>query len=121
MEKTPDTTSREIPFREAESGMMVGLWHTPLAGFEWRDDLRPAFVDGKIQLKDPPERSWWLVERGDIGKRSARLIRAGGTLVSVVGPPVPRPDDGLAVDGALEQGCMKMAHLPAISRGTLRE
>src|ERR1700710_2598206 len=34
---------------------------------------------------------------GDIGKQSARLIRAGGTMVSVVGPPVPRPDDGLAV------------------------
>src|ERR1051326_4258939 len=39
---------------------------------------------------------------GDIGKRSARLIRAGGTLVSVVGPPVPRPDDGVAVDFVVE-------------------
>src|ERR1700750_3102858 len=29
---------------------------------------------------------------GDIGKRAARLIRAGGKLVSVVGPPRPRPD-----------------------------
>ena len=28
---------------------------------------------------------------GDIGKRSAGLIRAGGTLVSVVGPPEARP------------------------------
>jgi NADPH:quinone reductase-like Zn-dependent oxidoreductase len=35
---------------------------------------------------------------GDIGKRSAGLIRAGGTLVSIVGPPEPRPADGLAVD-----------------------
>ncbi|MFE9959135.1 NADP-dependent oxidoreductase [Micromonospora sp. NPDC005299] len=35
---------------------------------------------------------------GDIGKRSAGLIRAGGTLVSVVGPPQARPADGLAVD-----------------------
>ncbi|MFC4016600.1 NADP-dependent oxidoreductase [Micromonospora sp. GCM10011542] len=35
---------------------------------------------------------------GDIGKRSAGLIRAGGTLVSVVGPPEARPVDGLAVD-----------------------
>src|SRR5215213_5783323 len=33
---------------------------------------------------------------GDIGKRSARLIRAGGTLVSVVGPSEARPADGLA-------------------------
>jgi NADPH:quinone reductase-like Zn-dependent oxidoreductase len=39
---------------------------------------------------------------GDIGKQSARLIRAGGTLVSVVGPPVPRPDDGRAVDFVVE-------------------
>jgi NADPH:quinone reductase-like Zn-dependent oxidoreductase len=35
---------------------------------------------------------------GDIGKRSAGLIRAGGTLVSAVGPPEARPADGLAVD-----------------------
>src|SRR5436190_3466614 len=35
---------------------------------------------------------------GDIGKRSAGLIRAGGTLVSIVGPPEARPADGLAVD-----------------------
>ena len=39
---------------------------------------------------------------GDIGKQSARLIRAGGTMVSVVGPPVPRPADGLAVDFVVE-------------------
>jgi len=39
---------------------------------------------------------------GDIGKRSARLIRAGGTLVSVVGPVEARPDDGLAVDFVVE-------------------
>ncbi len=32
---------------------------------------------------------------GDIGKRSAGLIRAGGTLVSIVGPPEARPADGL--------------------------
>ncbi|MEV4656549.1 NADP-dependent oxidoreductase [Micromonospora sp. NPDC049301] len=35
---------------------------------------------------------------GDIGKRSAGLIRAGGILVSVVGPPEARPADGLAID-----------------------
>jgi NADPH:quinone reductase-like Zn-dependent oxidoreductase len=35
---------------------------------------------------------------GDIGKRSAGLLRAGGTLVSIVGPPEARPADGLAVD-----------------------
>jgi len=39
---------------------------------------------------------------GDIGKRSARLIRAGGTLVSIVGPPEARAADGLAVDFVVE-------------------
>jgi len=35
---------------------------------------------------------------GDIQKRSAGLIRAGGTLVTIAGPPEARPVDGLAVD-----------------------
>jgi NADPH:quinone reductase-like Zn-dependent oxidoreductase len=39
---------------------------------------------------------------GDIQKRSAGLIRAGGTLVSVVGPPAARPDGGLTVDFVVE-------------------
>jgi NADPH:quinone reductase-like Zn-dependent oxidoreductase len=39
---------------------------------------------------------------GDIGVRSAGLIRAGGTLVSVVGPPEARPAEGLAVDFVVE-------------------
>jgi NADPH:quinone reductase-like Zn-dependent oxidoreductase len=38
----------------------------------------------------------------DIGKRSAGLIRAGGTVVSVVGPPEARPADGLAIDFVVE-------------------
>ena len=39
---------------------------------------------------------------GDIGKRSARLVRTGGTLVSIVGPVEARPDGGLAVDFVVE-------------------
>jgi NADPH:quinone reductase-like Zn-dependent oxidoreductase len=39
---------------------------------------------------------------GDIQKRSAGLIRAGGTLVSVVGAPQTRPHHGLAVDFVVE-------------------
>jgi NADPH:quinone reductase-like Zn-dependent oxidoreductase len=35
---------------------------------------------------------------GDIQERSAGLIRAGGTLVTIAGPPGARPADGLAVD-----------------------
>jgi NADPH:quinone reductase-like Zn-dependent oxidoreductase len=39
---------------------------------------------------------------GEIGKRSARLVRAGGTLVSIVGPSEVRPADGLAIDFVVE-------------------
>ena len=39
---------------------------------------------------------------GDIAKRSARLIRPGGTLVSIVGPSEVRPVDGLAIDFVVE-------------------
>jgi NADPH:quinone reductase-like Zn-dependent oxidoreductase len=39
---------------------------------------------------------------GDIQKRSAGLIRSGGTLVTIVGPPEARPADGLAVDFVVE-------------------
>ncbi len=39
---------------------------------------------------------------GDIQKQSAAIIRAGGTLVTVVGPAEARPSDGLAVDFVVE-------------------
>ena len=39
---------------------------------------------------------------GDIGKRSARLVRAGGILVSIVGPSEARPVDALAIDFVVE-------------------
>jgi NADPH:quinone reductase-like Zn-dependent oxidoreductase len=39
---------------------------------------------------------------GDIAERSAGLIRAGGTLVTIAGPPGARPADGLAVDFVVE-------------------
>jgi NADPH:quinone reductase-like Zn-dependent oxidoreductase len=35
---------------------------------------------------------------GDIGARSARLVRPGGTFVTVTGPPEVRPTNGLALD-----------------------
>jgi NADPH:quinone reductase-like Zn-dependent oxidoreductase len=35
---------------------------------------------------------------GDIQRRSAGVIRAGGTLVTIAGPPEARPADGLAID-----------------------
>jgi NADPH:quinone reductase-like Zn-dependent oxidoreductase len=39
---------------------------------------------------------------GEIGKRSAGLVRAGGTLVSIVGPSEARPADGVAIDFVVE-------------------
>jgi NADPH:quinone reductase-like Zn-dependent oxidoreductase len=39
---------------------------------------------------------------GEIGKRSARLVRPGGTLVSIVGPVEERPADGRAIDFVVE-------------------
>jgi NADPH:quinone reductase-like Zn-dependent oxidoreductase len=38
---------------------------------------------------------------GDIGTRSAGVIRAGGTLVTIAGPTEARPADGLAIDFVL--------------------
>ncbi|WP_253626101.1 MULTISPECIES: NADP-dependent oxidoreductase [unclassified Bradyrhizobium] len=39
---------------------------------------------------------------GDIAKRSARLIRAGGTLVTIAGPTEARPADGRTIDFVVE-------------------
>jgi len=39
---------------------------------------------------------------GDIGKRSAQLVRTGGTLVSIVGASEARPTDGFAIDFVVE-------------------
>ena len=48
---------------------------------------------------------------GDIGKRSAGVIRAGGTLVSIVGPAEARPDDGLAVDFVVESDRAQLSEI----------
>jgi NADPH:quinone reductase-like Zn-dependent oxidoreductase len=39
---------------------------------------------------------------GEIQKRSVALLRAGGTLVTVVGPPEALPTEGLAIDFVVE-------------------
>ena len=57
-----------------------------------------AHVIGTGRAADPV----FEVIGGDIGKRSAALIRPGGTLVSIVAPPAVRPIDGLAVDFVVE-------------------
>jgi NADPH:quinone reductase-like Zn-dependent oxidoreductase len=48
---------------------------------------------------------------GDIGKRSADLIRALGTLVSIVGPTEARPADGLAVDFVVESDRAQLSEI----------
>ncbi len=48
---------------------------------------------------------------GEIGKRSAGLIRAGGTLVSIVGPPEARPADGYAVDFVVESDRAQLSEI----------
>src|SRR3982751_2110990 len=48
---------------------------------------------------------------GDIGKRSARLIRAGGTLVTIVGPAEARPADGLAIDFVVESDRAQLSEI----------
>src|SRR5690242_12102652 len=48
---------------------------------------------------------------GDIGKRSVRLIRAGGRLVSIVGPVEARPADGLAVDFVVESDRAQLSEI----------
>src|SRR5260370_41369813 len=48
---------------------------------------------------------------GDIGTRSAGLIRAGGTLVSIVGPVEARPADGLAVDFVVESDRAQLSEI----------
>jgi NADPH:quinone reductase-like Zn-dependent oxidoreductase len=48
---------------------------------------------------------------GNIGKRSAALIRAGGTLVSVVGPSEARPNDTLAIDFVVEPNRAQLSEI----------
>ncbi|MCX5095735.1 NADP-dependent oxidoreductase [Streptomyces sp. NBC_00365] len=48
---------------------------------------------------------------GDIGKRSAGLVRAGGMLVTIAGPTETRPRDGLAVDFVVEADRAQLAEI----------
>jgi len=58
---------------------------------------------------------------GDIQKRSAGLIRAGGALVSIVGPTEARPADGLAVDFVVESDRAQLVEIAQrVRAGRLR-
>jgi NADPH:quinone reductase-like Zn-dependent oxidoreductase len=48
---------------------------------------------------------------GEIGKRSAGLIRAGGTLVTIAGPPEARPVNGLAIDFVVESDRAQLSEI----------
>ena len=58
---------------------------------------------------------------GEIQKRSADLVRAGGVLVSVVGPVLARPTDGQAVDFVVESDRAQLGEIVRRARdGRLR-
>src|SRR5262245_60117556 len=71
------------------------------------------FVDlGNDALKDVGQVDLVLdVIGGDIGKRSAGLVRAGGTLVSIVGPAEARPADGVAIDFVVESDRAQLSEI----------
>ncbi|HEX4800029.1 MAG TPA: NADP-dependent oxidoreductase [Sphingomicrobium sp.] len=48
---------------------------------------------------------------GEIQKQSARLVRAGGTLVTIVGPPDARPTEGLAIDFVVESDRAQLSEI----------
>jgi len=58
---------------------------------------------------------------GDIQKRSAGLIRAGGTLVSIVGLTEARPAEGLAFDFVVESDRAQLGEIvQRVRAGRLR-
>ena len=48
---------------------------------------------------------------GDILDRSATLVRAGGTLVTIAAPPMVQPEDGRAVFFVVEPDRLRLADL----------
>jgi NADPH:quinone reductase-like Zn-dependent oxidoreductase len=48
---------------------------------------------------------------GEVLEHSAPLVRAGGTLVTTVGPPKVRPADGRAIFFVVEPDRLQLAHL----------
>jgi NADPH:quinone reductase-like Zn-dependent oxidoreductase len=58
---------------------------------------------------------------GDIAKRSAGVIRAGGTLVTVAGPTEARPVNGLTIDFVVESDRAQLIGLiQRVREGRLR-
>lgn len=58
---------------------------------------------------------------GDIGKQSAGLIRAGGTLVTIAGPTEVRPTNGLTIDFVVEPDRIQLSEIVhRVREGRLR-
>jgi NADPH:quinone reductase-like Zn-dependent oxidoreductase len=58
---------------------------------------------------------------GEIAKRSAGVIRAGGTLVTITGPTEARPADGLTIDFVVVPDRAQLSEIVQRSRnGRLR-
>jgi NADPH:quinone reductase-like Zn-dependent oxidoreductase len=58
---------------------------------------------------------------GDIAKRSAGLVRAGGTLVTITGPTEARPADGRTVDFVVEADRAQLSEIvQRVRHGRLR-
>lgn len=58
---------------------------------------------------------------GDIGRRSANIVRSGGMLVTIAGPPEAHPKEGLAVDFVVEANRAQLGEIAARVRdGRLR-
>jgi len=58
---------------------------------------------------------------GDIGRRSAALVRAGGILVTIAGPAEARPVDGLAIDFVVEADRTQLGEIvQRVREGRLR-
>jgi NADPH:quinone reductase-like Zn-dependent oxidoreductase len=58
---------------------------------------------------------------GDIAKRSAGLVRAGGTLVTITGPTKARPSAGRTIDFVVVPDCVQLSEIVQRTRnGRLR-
>jgi NADPH:quinone reductase-like Zn-dependent oxidoreductase len=58
---------------------------------------------------------------GDVGRRSAALVRPGGMLVTIAGPPEARPAEGIAVDFVVEADRAQLGELATrVREGRLR-
>ena len=71
-----------------------------------------VFVDLQAWLEEAGEVNVVFdVIGGEVLERSAPLVRAGGTLVTIIGPPKVRPADGRAIFFVVEPDRLQLAHL----------